>query len=218
MSRGQGLGAGMRIGWLSGAVLLALLGGGCALSSGPPGPSATSIVVPQTLDTTSSRDAGIVGGALQFSMLTPTSFSAEPKGDVTTDGVTRVYAHISSVTTAPAAVTFDVEQLYLGDSAVAQAKADHKTLDEAALYERNAYRHSQTTSVVASTGVVLQSPREGVDRAYGPDDFAQLTATTFEDFAKRFSAGEQSHALKQAGYWIVIDSDGVRNIAEQYAP
>ena len=194
--------------------------GGCAskarLAEQTSAPDAAVASVPA--EATATRDANIIGGTLQLSMLVPMSFSAEPRGDIALDTPTRVYAHVSRVSTSPAAVTFDAEQLYLGGAADEEAKRDHQAPSDSQMYQRNAYKHSQNVSVVASTGVVLQFPREDVDPAYGSDGFSQITATTFDDFANRFSAGDDSVRLRGAGYWIVLDADGVLSIAEQYAP
>ena len=201
-------------------LVMAAVACGCTSASRPvdvrSAPSAPITVV--SAETTATRDANIIGATLQLSMLVPTSFSAEPKGRLVADSPTRLYAHISAVSTASPSITFDVAQLYMGNSAVAEAKRDHKQVADSQVYERNAFKFAQTVSVVASTGVVLQFPREDIDPAYGPDDFAQLTATTFDDFARRFSAGEESGRLRRAGYWIVVDGEGVRSIAEQYQP
>ena len=206
-----------------GAVVVAMVMmtvSGCASAKQGVGTTAaartTAAVVPA--EATAARDANIIGGALQLSMLVPMSFSAEPRELVVADSPTRLYAHISAVSTASPSITIDAAQLYMGDSALVEAKRDHRQVDDSQAYERNAVRLQQTVGVATSSGVVLQFPREDVDSAYGPGDFAQVAATTFADFAQRFSAGEESGRLRRAGYWIVVDSEGVRSITEQYQP
>ena len=205
-------------------LLVAATMGGCAVPAGPvvqtagQHPTEASPPVLPPAETTATRDANALGGALQLSMLAPMSFSAEPKAKIASDGPVRVFAHISAVSTASSTITFDAAQLYLGESARVAAQSDHRQVDDSLYYERNAYSVDQTASVVASAGIVLQFPVDDVDAAYGPDDYAQLTATSFDDFARRFSAGEEANRLRNAGYWIVLDGQGVRSIAEQYRP
>ena len=201
------------------ALTVAMALAGCAVP--PPSASSNAIPIasvppPLGAEGTGAQDARILGTALQFFLLDPPTFSAEPTGDVKPGSFTRIYAHISAVSTSPASVTLDAVQFYPpGAVAAREAAKDHQPAPEQGGYERNAYRHAQTVSVAASAGVVGQFGGEN-DVTYGIDGAAQFGALPFADFARRFSAG--GTALSQAGYWIVIDQDGVQSIAMQYAP
>jgi hypothetical protein len=220
--------AGRWAGGLSVAALavVALTIAGCAV---PPPPQVDAAAIPVAsvpsaesaevaTDAPALSDAQTMGSAVQFSMLVPASFPDEPRGDVATStSPARVFAHISAVSTSPASVTFDVAQYYQGDAAAVEAAKDKKPAPDDDIYERDRFVHAQTVRVAASTGVIAQNPRS-FDVLYGRDGYSKLTVRSFEEFERRFSAGDQSAQLRSAGYWLVIDGDGIRSIAEQFAP
>lgn len=197
------------------------LAGGCALPPQPTTPASAALATSSSAAASAtgdkSRDAEAFGTALQFALLSPTSFSAEPMADVKPDGFSRVYAHVSSVSTSPASVTFDVAQYYQGSSAAGQAARDHQPAPDNDVYERNAFLHQQKASLATSAGVVVQFP-DATDVAHGYEGASRLTALPFDEFASRFASGADSARLKRAGYWIVLDEDGIQSIAEQYQP
>jgi hypothetical protein len=205
---------------LAGAAATALLAS-CAVPGPPPvamGSAAQSAADPAgRVSDGESRASEILGTALQYAWLNPPVFSAEPTGDLNSDQLSRVYAHIEAVCADPPRITFDVVQYYpSGDQAARAALQDKRPVPEEGGYERNRFRHPQMLRVAKAAGVIGEFGDEH-DVSYGVGDAAQPSAIPFAEFAKRY-ADPQRGGLRSAGYWVEFDSVGVQNIVMQYEP
>jgi hypothetical protein len=207
-------------GQVAGLLLIAALSGGCSAKTAiapPATPSSTTTAAAPLATSRAATDAQILGAGLQYLLLEDRSFADEPKGDIQQEGVQRVFAFISKVTTSPVpTVTFDVAQYYQGSSATNEAARDHKPVPDSGVYTRNAYTHIQTLKLVSSAGVIGQFG-VNTDALYGQEDAAQITALTFAEFAARFSKASPAKRA-ELGYWLEIDDDGIHNITQQYQP
>jgi hypothetical protein len=141
-------------------------------------------------------------------------FSWEPRGDIgpKTHGPGRFYAVVSDVATAPATITFDVEQYYWGTAATKAAARNGESPFENGDYIYNRYRHKETLPVLADAPVILQigvGDIEG-DTGFGSERYNQVTSISFAEFARRFKSDPQRYG-PFAGYVLLYDPyDGGR--------
>ena len=75
-----------------------------------------------------------------------------PHGRGGTDAVV-VFAHVFEVRKAEGTVSFDAEQLYVGEPAEREASADGASI-QGATYRRNAFRHRQELPIASGAPVV----------------------------------------------------------------
>jgi hypothetical protein len=164
-----------------------------------------------------SADATALGVALQATALRPAIFSGEPKGDLPASDNVNAFVRIAEVTADPPAVTIDVEQAYIGDSAARESARDHQPPPDDDIYMRNRSVHLQKIAVSGSTPVVLWYPL-AADAVFGLDTRAQLTTVSFQEFAKRFADPVEGDRLRQTRYWVDIEEGSVTSVVEQYFP
>jgi len=171
-----------------------------------------------------ARDAGFARGlaqALNDDILTQ-SFLNEPRtGFRPSQGgiADRFYATVSSVSTAPAKVTFDQGQLILGDAAYRAARQDGVTNLSDPGWTRNRYRRTQTLTVQPDAAVVLQSDEVSQNEGTtdGPNTVLGLSPMTWPEFVARFKADPKRYSTG-TGYIITFDGDVVTSIVEVYSP
>ena len=190
----------------------------CAVSISVPGCAPRASVSkrssPSISESAWKNQAVSLGAALQAMTGSNLEWSREPAGDVTGEQYvdSLVFVEINSVDVQHRRITFDAEQIYIGDAADTQASRDGTEVPTSPVYVRNAIRHEQTLPIAEDAVVVLQYPSAADPNAGGP------TAVSTEVWFQRLA--QPQHELDaQMGYWILVDASGeVRTVVEEYNP
>ncbi len=194
------------------------LSAGCASLASSPAPthSAGRASERATLSSDPWRgEAGQLASAMWQLTTTGIAWRYEPKGRTAGAAGTGsiLCAHIARISKDGSQLSFDAEQLFVGEVAIREARRDGQDIP-GLLYARNQYRHVQKAPVAQDCVFVRQTA--GLVEPYpgANPEAVGMVALTPQQFAKSYRI--QGFPPTLPVFWLVIENGEVLVAVEEY--